>query len=78
MREIKVLGPGCAKCKKLAENVKVALDQIGSDMDFEYITDIQKIMDYGILMTPGLVLDGEVKSTGRVLNVKEITNLINS
>lgn len=78
MKEIKVLGPGCAKCKKLAENVKVALDQIGSDIDFEYITDIQKIMDYGILMTPGLVLDGEVKSTGRVLNVKEITNLINS
>ncbi len=77
MKEIKVLGPGCAKCKKLAENVKVALEQVGSDMDFEYITDIQKIMDYGILMTPGLVLDGEVKSTGRVLNVKEIINLIN-
>jgi len=78
MKEIKVLGPGCAKCKKLAENVKVALEQVGSDMDFEYVTDIQKIMDYGILMTPGLVLDGEVKSTGRVLNVKEIINLINS
>jgi small redox-active disulfide protein 2 len=78
MKEIKVLGPGCAKCKKLAENVKVALEQVGSDMDFEYVTDIQKIMDYGILMTPGLVLDGKVKSTGRVLNVKEIINLINS
>ncbi len=78
MKEIKVLGPGCAKCKKLAENVHEALKQTGKEMDFEYITDIQKIMEYGIMMTPGLVIDGKVVATGRVHSVKEIINFIHS
>lgn len=78
MRELKVLGPGCAKCKKLDENVKNAIGETGGDFDYEYVTDIQKIMEYGILMTPGIVLDGTVVSTGRVLPVKEIINIIKS
>ncbi|MFH1051341.1 MAG: thioredoxin family protein [bacterium] len=76
MREIKVLGPGCAKCKKLAENVQAAINEAGGDFDYEYVTDIQRIIGYGILMTPGLVLDGQVVSTGRVLPVRDILNLI--
>ncbi len=78
MKEIKVLGPGCAKCKKLDENVKEAIEKIGEEFDYEYITDIQKIMEYGILMTPGLVIDGKVVASGRVHNVKEIINFLNS
>jgi len=78
MKEIKVLGPGCAKCKKLSENVQEALKQTGKEMDFEYITDIQKIIEYGIMMTPGLVIDGKVVATGRVYSVKEIINIFNS
>ncbi len=76
MREIKVLGPGCSKCKKLDENVKQAMIEAGGDFDYEYVTDIQRIIGYGILMTPGLVLDGKVVSTGRVLPVKDILNFI--
>lgn len=78
MKEVKVLGPGCAKCKKLAENVQEAIKQSGKDLNFEYITDIQKIMLFGVVMTPGLVFDGKVVSSGRVLPVKDILNLLNS
>jgi len=76
MREIKVLGTGCAKCEKLAENVKTAISEAGGEFDFEYVKDIQRIIGYGILMTPGLVLDGKVVSSGRVLPVKDIINLL--
>jgi small redox-active disulfide protein 2 len=76
MKEIKVLGPGCAKCKKLDENVKTAMSEVGGEYDYEYVTDIQKIMNYGILMTPGLVVEGKVVSVGRVLPVRDIVDLI--
>ena len=75
--EIKVLGTGCAKCKKLAENVQEAIKENGSEIGFEYVTDIQKIIEYGILMTPGLVIDDKVVSTGRVLPVKDIIEILN-
>ena len=78
MKEVKVLGPGCAKCKKLADNVKEALESTQTDANFEYITDIQKIMEHGIMMTPGLIIDGKIESTGKVLSVKDIVQLINS
>lgn len=78
MNEIKVLGPGCAKCKKLAENVHEALKQTEKEMNFEYITDIQKIMEYGIMMTPALVINGKVVASGRVISVKEIIDFMNS
>ena len=74
--EVKVLGPGCTKCKKLAENVMEAIEKTGKEYDFEYVQDIQRIIDYGILMTPGLVVDGKVVSTGRVLPVRDIIPLI--
>ncbi|ROL62163.1 thioredoxin family protein [Bacteroidetes/Chlorobi group bacterium ChocPot_Mid] len=76
MKEIKVLGPGCAKCKKLDENVKTAMSEVGGEYDYEYVTDIQKIMNYGILMTPGLVVEGKVVSVGRVLPVRDIVDFI--
>jgi small redox-active disulfide protein 2 len=76
MREIKVLGAGCTKCKKLDENVRQAISEAGGEFDYEYVTDIQRIIGYGILMTPGIVLDGKVVSTGRVFPVRDILNLI--
>jgi len=75
--EIKVLGPGCAKCKKLAENCQEAIKLSGKEVNFEYITDLQRIMEYGVLMTPGLVINGKVVSVGRVLPVKEILGYMN-
>ena len=78
MQEIKVLGAGCAKCKKLADNVKEAIKSTGREYNFEYVNDMERIIGYGILMTPGLVVDEKVVSTGRVLPVKDILNLIQS
>jgi small redox-active disulfide protein 2 len=78
MNKIKVLGPGCTKCKKLAENVEEAISGSGKDVEFEYITDMGKIVEHGVMMTPALLVDGKVRSSGRVLSVKEISNIIES
>jgi small redox-active disulfide protein 2 len=71
-----VLGTGCAKCKTLHEIVKKAVEEIGVDAEIEKVEDIQKIMAFEILMTPGLVIDGVVKAAGRVPNVEEIKKMI--
>lgn len=74
---IKVLGTGCAKCTKLENNVKETIAQLGIDAEVEKVTDLNKIMSYGVLMTPGLVINEKVVSFGKVLNSKDITALIN-
>lgn len=74
--QIKVLGSGCANCKKLEANVFEAVAQINVDADIQKIEDIQEIMGYGVLSTPGLVVDGELKVSGRVPNVAEIINIL--
>ena len=63
---IQVLGTGCAKCKTLYEIVNKAVQETGVDAKVEKVEDIQQIMAFEILMTPGLVIDGEVKAAGRV------------
>jgi small redox-active disulfide protein 2 len=73
---IQVLGTGCAKCKTLYENVTRAVQEAGVDAEVEKVEDIQKIMAFEILMTPGLVVDGEVKTAGRVPSVEEVKKLI--
>jgi small redox-active disulfide protein 2 len=73
---IQVLGTGCAKCKTLYENVRKAVQETGVDAKIEKVEDIQKIMTFEILMTPGLVIDGEVKAAGRLPNVEEIKKMI--
>ena len=67
---IQVLGMGCAKCKTLHETVKKAVQETGVDAEVEKVEDIQKIMAFEILMTPGLVIDGEVKTAGRLPNLE--------
>ncbi len=70
--KIEILGTGCAKCKALEENAKKAVAEAGIFAQVEKVEDIVKIMDYGVMNTPGLVINGEVKSTGKLLNSEEI------
>lgn len=74
--KIEILGTGCAKCNELEMKVKQAVAQSGKFVQIEKVSDLQKIMGYGVMSTPGLVIDGVVKSTGRVLSVEEIVQMI--
>ena len=70
--KIEILGTGCTKCKALEENVKKAVASAGIFAQIEKVEDVMKIMEYGVMSTPGLVIDGDVKSTGKLLNAEEI------
>ena len=70
--KIEVLGSGCMKCEKVHENTKKAIDELGIDADVEKVEDINQIISCGVMMTPALVIDGEVKCEGRIPGVDEI------
>lgn len=74
---IKILGTGCPKCKKLEENASQAVAQAGIEATVEKVTDLDKIMDYGVMLTPALVIDEKVMASGKVLAASEILALIN-
>jgi len=74
--EIKILGTGCAKCKKLEENTKEAVKELGINATVKKIEDIPSIMAYGVMMTPALVVDEQVKFAGRVPSAKEIAEYL--
>jgi small redox-active disulfide protein 2 len=74
--KIQILGAGCPKCKKLAENAEAAAKELGIDYEIEKVTDISKIMDFGVMMTPALAVDGEVKVAGKVPPVDEIKRML--
>jgi len=76
--KIQILGKGCINCKKLEENVRIALKQIGLNEEVEKVTDVDKIVEMGVLMTPALVIDGKIESTGKVLSQKQIIEIINN
>jgi small redox-active disulfide protein 2 len=76
MKRIQILGTGCAKCKTLAENARKAVDETGVEAEIEKVEDIKEIMKFNILMTPGLVIDGQVKAAGRVLSPEDIKKLL--
>jgi len=76
MKKIQVLGPGCARCKKLAERTEQAAKELGIDCEIEKVTDITQIIDFGVVMTPGLVVDGVVKTAGKVPSVEEVKKLL--
>ena len=73
---IKVLGTGCKSCHEMYENTKVALRNVGIDKEAEYITDMEKVMAYGIMSMPGLVINEKVVSMGKVLKVADIEKLL--
>lgn len=72
--EIKVLGTGCANCKKLEQSVRGVLQELGIEAAISKVEDLNEILGYGCMMTPGLVVDGKVKCAGRVPGKKEIMN----
>lgn len=74
--KIEILGTGCSKCNDLEMKVKQAVAKSGKFVQIEKISDLQTIMGYGVMSTPALVIDGTVKSTGRVLSVDEIIALM--
>ena len=76
MKLIQVLGPGCAKCEKLKKNVEEAVEQSGVEATVEKITDIMQITSFGVMATPALAIDGEVKSVGKVLSSGDIEELL--
>jgi small redox-active disulfide protein 2 len=73
---IKILGSGCANCEKLESLAKQAVSELGIQATFEKVKDIEKILDYGIARTPGLVIDEVVKSSGRIPTVEQIKTFI--
>ena len=74
--KIQVLGSGCPKCKTLTERVEEAVAELGLECEIEKITEINKIVEFGVMVTPGLVIDGEVKSAGKLLSIQEIKDLL--
>ena len=76
MKKIQILGTGCPKCKKLAENIETAAKNLGIEYEIEKVTDINEIMKFGVMVTPALAVDGQVKVAGKVLSVEEAKNLL--
>jgi len=76
MKQVKVLGPGCPKCEKLKENTEEAVKELGIEASVEKVTDIMQITSFGVMMTPALVVDDQVKVVGKVPPVDEIKQML--
>ena len=74
--KIQILGTGCPKCKKLAEVAEAAARELGLEFEMEKITDIAQIVDFGIMATPGLAVDGKVLSAGKALTKEDVVKLL--
>jgi small redox-active disulfide protein 2 len=76
MKKIQILGTGCPKCKKLAENADEAAKDLGIEYEIEKVTNINDIMGFGVMVTPALVVDGDVKVVGKVSSPDEIKKIL--
>jgi len=76
MKKLQILGTGCPKCKKLAENAETAAKTLGIEYTIEKVTDINVIMKFGVMLTPALAVDGVVKVVGKVPEAKEIESML--
>ena len=76
MKKIQILGTGCPKCKKLAENAEAAAKTLGIEYSLEKVTQINEIMKFAVMMTPALAIDGQVKVVGKVLSPDEIKKML--
>lgn len=76
MKSVKILGPGCPKCRTLMRNAEQAISELGLECDLEKVTDIMEITSYGVMMTPALVVDGEVKLVGKVPSAAELKQML--
>ena len=76
--KIEILGMGCPKCKKTTQNAQMAVEELGIDAEIIKVEELEKITEYGVMMTPALVINGEIFSPGKVLSVEEIKKAIQS
>lgn len=76
MKKIEILGTGCPKCTKLAQHAEEAAKRSGIEYQLSKVTDIMDITNYGVMTTPALVVDGEIKSVGKVPSIEEIKKLL--
>ncbi len=76
MKKVQVLGTGCPKCKQLAANAEAAVKASGIECEIEKVTEITEIMKFGVMMTPALAVDGEVKVSGKVVSSDEIMEML--
>ena len=76
MKKIQIMGTGCPKCKKLTENAEAAAKELGIEYEIEKVTEINEIMKFGVMMTPALAVDGQVKVTGKVADVGAIKKML--
>ena len=76
MKEVKVLGTGCPKCEQLMKQTEQAVQELGLECSVEKITNILQITSYGVMMTPALIVDGEVKMTGKVPSLDNLKKML--
>ncbi|HNR38625.1 MAG TPA: thioredoxin family protein [Acidobacteriota bacterium] len=76
MKTIQILGTGCPKCRQLAENAEAAANALGLEYVMVKVTEINEIMKFGVMMTPGLAVDGVVKSAGKLLSADDIKKIL--
>ena len=76
MKKIQILGTGCPKCKKLAENAEAAVKELGIEYQLEKVTEINEIMKFGVMITPALAIDGQVKVAGKVSSTEDIKAML--
>jgi small redox-active disulfide protein 2 len=74
--KIQILGTGCPNCQKLEENARAAAGEMNIEFEIEKVTDVNRITDMGVMVTPALAIDGEVKSTGKVLSKGDVAEII--
>ncbi len=74
--KIEILGPGCPRCQSLEANAKQAAKELGIDAEVVKVTEMGKIAAYGVMSTPGIVVDGEVKGSGKLFSVEEIKQML--
>lgn len=76
MKKVQVLGTGCPKCRKLAETAEAAAQALGIEYQLDKVTDINAIIALGVIITPALVVDGDVKVSGKVPSVEEVKSML--
>jgi small redox-active disulfide protein 2 len=76
VKKLQILGTGCPKCKKLTENAETAAKTLGIEYTIEKVTGVNDIMKFGVMMTPALVIDGQVKTVGKVPSPQEIQKML--
>jgi len=76
MKKIQIIGSGCPKCRKLAENTEAAARALGIDYQLEKVTDVREMAKFGVMLTPALAVDGQVKLAGRIPGPDELKKLL--